>query len=645
MASSSSSILNLLAVSFLLNVCIASRATPNSLAEDAQQTQLLKYHNGALLHANLICHGSKSSAVKGKNQKFAYIWVGNSEAQCAGYCAWPFHQPIYGPQSPPLIAPNNDVGIDGMVINLSALLAGTATNPFGNGFYQGTADAPLEAATACPGVYAKGAYPGYAGDLLVEKSSGASYNAHGVNGRKYVLPAIYDPSTSKCSTLWYGVECDASGYVVSLQLDDEAISGGIGDLNICGSLTLPTINSTILSFQKVPSEVSTLTRLASLDISNEPNTTLSLELPNLKMLVQNLTGLRELYLDDVNVTSLHERKNWDRNNLSAVALDDLFTNFPSLTTLTLGLCKLKGSIPSTFASLTKLIRVDLSYNSLAGSLPSASFEGLSNLVHLNLLGNSFSGNIPQSLFALPSLLELILSYNQFNGTFQLEDFQSLPNLTWLDLRYLDLSYNALEGKITKSLELCTWLGYMNIGNNKMNDTFPCMLSSNLGVLVCAPINSMGNWKATMLLPSDGNSRGGTGFEFENSDVTLIMKGQMRELRKIWLDFSAIDLSSNSFYGKIPNAVGDLSSLHLLNFSHNAINGSIPKSFGRLSNLESLDLSVNQLAGPIPEELGWLTFLSKLNLSYNKFVGAGGKCKHSQLIHLKEIRGYVVSLST
>ncbi|XP_042017754.1 receptor-like protein 37 [Salvia splendens] len=249
---------------------------------------------------------------------------------------------------------------------------------------------------------------------------------------------------------WYGVECDASGYVVSLQLDDEAISGGIGDLNICGSLTLPTINSTILSFQKVPSEVSTLTRLASLDISNEPNTTLSLELPNLKMLVQNLTGLRELYLDDVN-----------------------------------------GSIPSTFASLTKLIRVDLSYNSLAGSLPSASFEGLSNLVHLNLLGNSFSGNIPQSLFALPSLLELILSYNQFNGTFQLEDFQSLPNLTWLDLRYLDLSYNALEGKITKSLELCTWLGYMNIGNNKMNDTFPCMLSSNLGVLVCAPINSMG----------------------------------------------------------------------------------------------------------------------------------------------------------
>lgn len=29
--------------------------------------------------------------------EFAYVWVGNSETQCLGQCAWPFHQPIYGP--------------------------------------------------------------------------------------------------------------------------------------------------------------------------------------------------------------------------------------------------------------------------------------------------------------------------------------------------------------------------------------------------------------------------------------------------------------------------------------------------------------------------------------------------------------------
>ncbi|KAE9603868.1 putative phosphate-induced protein [Lupinus albus] len=146
-------------------------------------------------------HGSSASAVMRKSYKFGYIWVGNSETQCPGQCAWPFHQPIYGPQNPPLVAPNNDVGVDGMVINLATLLAGTVTNPFGNGYFQGPAEEPLEAATACPGVYAKGAYPGYAGDLLVDPTTGASYNANGSNGRKYLLPALYDPSTSSCSTL------------------------------------------------------------------------------------------------------------------------------------------------------------------------------------------------------------------------------------------------------------------------------------------------------------------------------------------------------------------------------------------------------------------------------------------------------------
>ncbi|KAL0365165.1 UNVERIFIED_CONTAM: protein EXORDIUM-like 2 [Sesamum angustifolium] len=91
-------------------------------------------------------HGS----TRGVN-RFAYAWVGNSENQCPGYCAWPFHQPLYGPQTPPLVAPNGDVGVDGMVINIAAVLAGTVTNPFNNGYFQGPATAPLEAVTACTG--------------------------------------------------------------------------------------------------------------------------------------------------------------------------------------------------------------------------------------------------------------------------------------------------------------------------------------------------------------------------------------------------------------------------------------------------------------------------------------------------------------
>ncbi|XP_047318447.1 protein EXORDIUM-like 2 [Impatiens glandulifera] len=142
-------------------------------------------------------HGS----VRFKTSRLVYAWVGNSETQCPGQCAWPFHQPIYGPQTAPLVAPNGDVGVDGMVINLATVLAGTITNPFKNGYFQGPVTAPLEAVTACTGVFGSGAYPGYTGEVLVDKETGASYNAHGVNGRKYLLPAMWDPTTSKCFTL------------------------------------------------------------------------------------------------------------------------------------------------------------------------------------------------------------------------------------------------------------------------------------------------------------------------------------------------------------------------------------------------------------------------------------------------------------
>jgi len=70
-----------------------------------------------------------------------------------------------------------------------------------NGYFQGPKEAPLDAASGCPGVYGNGSYPGYAGDLLVDSATGASYNAHGVDGRKYLLPVLFDPSTSTGASL------------------------------------------------------------------------------------------------------------------------------------------------------------------------------------------------------------------------------------------------------------------------------------------------------------------------------------------------------------------------------------------------------------------------------------------------------------
>ncbi|KAK8681712.1 hypothetical protein V6N13_054114 [Hibiscus sabdariffa] len=73
----------------------------------------------------------------------------------------------------------------------------SSPNHFGSGYFQGSAEAPLEASSACPGIYGRGAYPGYAG----KPTCGPSYNDHGEHGRKYMLPALYDPTTSSFSTL------------------------------------------------------------------------------------------------------------------------------------------------------------------------------------------------------------------------------------------------------------------------------------------------------------------------------------------------------------------------------------------------------------------------------------------------------------
>ncbi|KAK7351191.1 hypothetical protein VNO77_10465 [Canavalia gladiata] len=136
-----------------------------------------------------------------QKDKIAFAWVGNPQKQCPGQCAFPFAEPVYGPKTRPLVPPNGDVGVDGLIINLATVLAGTVTNPFNNGYYQGSALAPLEAVSACSGIFGTGAFPGYAGKVLVDKKTGASYNAVGVRGGEFLLPAMWDPVTSTCKTL------------------------------------------------------------------------------------------------------------------------------------------------------------------------------------------------------------------------------------------------------------------------------------------------------------------------------------------------------------------------------------------------------------------------------------------------------------
>ncbi|VVA40341.1 Hypothetical predicted protein [Prunus dulcis] len=93
---------------------------------------------------------------------------------------------------------------------------------------------------------------------------------------------------------------------------------------------------------------------------------------------------------------------------------------------------------------------------------------------------------------------------------------------------------------------------------------------------------------------------------------------------VMVDPTFLGLYENTFFGDIPNEIGNLKSLVGLYLYKNKLNGSIPRSLGDLTSLTHLYLYDNPFSGSIPEEIGNLKFLLSeridLILSKNTFFG-------------------------
>ncbi|KAI4363612.1 hypothetical protein MLD38_019807 [Melastoma candidum] len=129
-----------------------------------------------------------------------YIIVGDPMSECPGACAWPFYQSDYGPKGVILQPPNGNVAADSMVVNFASALAATVTNPFGTGYFYGFPMKATEATMACPNMFGKGAFPGYTGKVRVDPTNGGGFNVRGFKGRRFLLPAIWNPRTASCWT-------------------------------------------------------------------------------------------------------------------------------------------------------------------------------------------------------------------------------------------------------------------------------------------------------------------------------------------------------------------------------------------------------------------------------------------------------------
>ncbi|KAM3347233.1 hypothetical protein ACQJBY_021291 [Aegilops geniculata] len=295
---------------------------------------------------------------------------------------------------------------------------------------------------------------------------------------------------------------------------------------------------------------------------------------------------------------------------------------------------------------TKIQFLDLSYNILHGTIPSCLMKDTKALRVLNLKENQLQGKLPSDV----------------NNNCMLE--------------VLDFSGNWIQGQLPRSLSSCKKLEVLDVGNNQINDSFPCWISGlptlqvlvpnsneffgqvapsvannknncqfpRLRILDLASNNFSGtlteDWlmKLKSMMVDTANRISAMKYTFELQRLqqeyqvatTLTYKGYSITLPKIARTLVHIDVSNNAFHGSIPQAIGDLVLLNILNMSHNSLTEGIPSQLGRLKKLESLDLSSNELTGVIPHELASLDFLGTLNLSNNKLEGRIPGSPHFEL---------------
>ncbi|CAA7028054.1 unnamed protein product [Microthlaspi erraticum] len=239
-----------------------------------------------------------------------------------------------------------------------------------------------------------------------------------------------------------------------------------------------------------------------------------------------------------------------------VAICELFV----LGTLVLSNNNFSGSIPRCSENFTLLWVLHLRNNSLSGILPEEAIGGV-HLKSLDVGGNKLLGELPKSLINRTSLEFLNVEDNNFNDTFPFH-LGLLP-----DLQILVLRSNEFHGPLSSPGDSLSFpkLRIFDISENRFT-----------GVL---PSDYFAGWDAMSSLV-DYRIRFDYLSESYHKSVGLTNKGLKMELvGSVFTMYKTIDVSGNRFQGDIPESIGLLKELIVLNMSNNAFTGRIPPSLG------------------------------------------------------------------
>ncbi|KAJ9545377.1 hypothetical protein OSB04_025084 [Centaurea solstitialis] len=424
---------------------------------------------------------------------------------------------------------------------------------------------------------------------------------------------------------WGGVACDQRGHVTGLDLSNKTITNGwlnassalfglrfLQSLNLAfntfgsdhlpsgfGNLTqLTYLNLSNSNFQgQIPQDFSLMKNLVTLDLSSSPHYTLSLENPDLKMLIRSFTGLEELYLDYMNITMRHGY-HW---------AEVISSSLPNLRVLSLKGCGLSGPLDSSLSKLKYLSVIILDQNTFSSDVPE-SFADLQNLTVLSLRACDLSGLLPKKIFQVPTLKTIDLSSNVILAG----SFLEFPNNG--SLENLVLSYTEIGGTLPDSIGGLPMLSRIELSGCKFSGHLPGSMQ-NLTRLVYLDLSSN---SFTGSMPSFRMSKNLLWVNFYRNNLTGGIPSNWEGLNSL----TYLSLGNNSLGGNLPESLLTLPFLQELQLSNNRLSGRISETV-RVSSyqLRNLDLSSNRFQGPIPGSIFKLPALSTLKLSANNFTGS------------------------
>ncbi|XP_057755686.1 receptor-like protein kinase 5 [Arachis stenosperma] len=299
---------------------------------------------------------------------------------------------------------------------------------------------------------------------------------------------------------------------------------------------------------------------------------------------------------------------------------------------------ISDTIPQSLSACRRLRHLDLSQNTLVGTIPSsppsttstspsttspATFSLNSATLFTASIQLLCAESAPKST-QLANLKELWHSGCNLIGPIP----NSIGNLTRLE--NLDLSKNKFTGEIPESLSGLNSVFQIELYENALTGALPRGLFRN--ELVGSLPSELGSNSLLQIIDVSFNRFSG------ELPAGLCRWGKLEELLMLFNSFSwkiseslgnctslrRVRIGNNNLSGKFqicwvdPDEIGSLNNLLEFHGGNNKLSGRIRDSMAKLIQLGTLDLSYNEMSGEILGWIGGLNILNELNLAHNRF---------------------------